>query len=83
MVKTVQKVAHKWENLAYRLLFEPGEVETIRNDTFHQSERACLEVLRRWLLGEHCSPVTWLTLLKALRECEFVTLADDLESALL
>ena len=81
-IRVIKSIAYKWEQLAYGLHFGPEEVETIRRDTFHQTEPACEEVLGHWLRGEHRTPVTWGTLIQSLKDADFTVLAGDLEAAL-
>ena len=49
----------------------------------HPQETSCTEILDHWLKGNGRTPVTWKTLLEALRDCSFMQLADDLEEALI
>jgi len=81
-VQIIKSIAYKWESVAYCFHFEPSEVRSITRDSFIEAEIACEKMLSKWLLGEHCTPVTWGTVVKCLRECEFRTLADDLEHIL-
>ena len=81
-VQIIKNIAYKWESVAYRFHFETYEVNTITRDSFNEAETACEKMLSRWLLGEHRTPVTWSTVVKCLRECEFRTLADDLDRIL-
>lgn len=81
-VQIIKSTAYKWETVAYCLLFEPSEVSTITRDSLNEAETACEKMLSKWLLGEHRTPVTWRTVMNCLRECEFRTLADDLEHIL-
>ena len=81
-VQIIKSISYKWDSVAYRFLFEPSEVRSITRDSFNEAEIACEKMLSKWLLGEHRAPVTWNTVVKCLRECEFRTLADDLEHIL-
>lgn len=77
-------MASKWEDLAYILQFSSAMVNTIKRDT-KDCTAACTAVLDQWLGGpeETRHPVNWATLIECLRDCEFNTLARDLENALL
>lgn len=51
-------------------------------ERYHNQERSCTEILDCWLKGNGCTPVNWKTLLDALRDCDLIALAHDLEVAL-
>ena len=82
-VKVVEGVAAEWEQLAYTLRFSPAVVRTVERDA-KDCTAACVEVLYRWVSGAEGTrqPVSWATLIKCLRDCDFVMLARDLENAL-
>ena len=50
--------------------------------TEHDSVAITLEILRQWLQEKGRMPVTWLTLIKCLRDTGLNVLADDIKSAL-
>ena len=81
-IRVIKSVAHQWDELAIALHFDHEEKSAIQRNTHFQVEAACEEVLGEWLNGGHRTPVTWETLLEALRDCEFIVLATNLEEAL-
>jgi len=81
-VQIIKSIAYNWESVAYCFHFEPSEVRSITRDSSNEVETACKNMLSKWLLGEHRTPVTWGTVVKCLRECQFRTLADVLEHIL-
>lgn len=80
-VQIIKNIAYKWETVAYGFHFEPSEVDSITRD-YKDVEAACEKMLSKWVLGEHRTPVAWSTVVECLRECEFQTLADNLEHIL-
>jgi len=83
-VKVIEGVAAEWEQLAYTLQFSPAVVRAVRRDTNQDCAAACEEVLYRWVSGTEgtLQPVSWVTLIECLRNCDFIGLAKDLENAL-
>ena len=53
----------------------------IDNDCHGKAEEMTLAVLERWVRGGGMS-VTWESLITALRKCELLLLADQIETAL-
>ena len=84
-VKVIEGVAAEWEQLAYTLQFSPAVVRAVQRDTNQDCAAACEEVLYRWVCGAEgtLQPVSWVTLIECLRDCDFVELARNLENALL
>ena len=83
-VNVVEEVAAKWERLACALQFSYAVVSTVRRDNNQNCVAACEKVLYQWVSGADGTrqPVNWATLIKSLRDCEFITLATDLENVL-
>ena len=82
-MKVTRKVASKWEQVAWALHVTPEEADIIKRDNPLDCVLACEKVLQHWMNEETRCPVTWRTLLDGLRESNFITLANDLEEALL
>ena len=79
----IPTVAAKWEELAYALKFDFGEVEITKKNHPLDAVGACIYVLGTWLGGEgDQGPRTWATLLKALREIGNCELADEIQHGL-
>ena len=85
-MKVIEQVSPVWEWLAYALRFNPAVVETIKLNNHYQYDRACMDMFGRWLEGKACQPVSWETLMAALRdsgERDLKKLAAVLDAALL
>lgn len=78
----VNQVAAKWRTLALvGLKLDHSVVEMIACDNTRVQDR-CTEVFSKWLNGEGCKPVSWETLVEALKDIEKSELASEVESAL-
>ena len=77
--RILAKVSAKWTRLAIALELEE-DIDSVRMNTHHQVEEACLEILKRWLSGSGRKPVTWSTFIECLDDIELGILADDLRS---
>ena len=80
-VKVRDSTAARWSNLAVQLDIPPHKIQTIERDC-KDSEHAVDKVIFNWLIGSARQPVTWRTLLEALEDAEFTTLATDLKTVL-
>ena len=84
-VKLIEQVAPFWDQLACSLHFRPAVIQAIDRD-HRKCERACMDMSTRWLEGSARQPVTWKTLIAALRDsgqCNLEKLATVLDAALL
>ena len=61
---------------------EEATIEGFLGDSQGSTKEACFKGLVYWLGGNADDPVTWETLLKALKESELKGFADDLEKEL-
>ena len=61
---------------------EEATIQGFLGDSHGSTTEACFKGLVHWLSGNADGPVTWETLLKALRESELKGFADDLEKEL-
>ena len=74
----VPRLKATWETLAIQLEVADHEIDAIRMD--HEMVRdRCYQVLKNWLNGGGRKPVTWNTLLKAIRLEGFEDFATELE----
>ena len=80
-VKIKEGVAAEWKELAIQLDFQPGTIKIIRKDN-DSCEDAFDDLMSRWLEGAGRQPVSWGTLLLALKEANFKTLASDVKGVL-
>ena len=78
----VQKVGDKWRSLLTNLGEEDATIQGFLGDSQGSTKEACFKGLVYWLEGNADRPVTWETLLKALKESEFKGFADGLEKEL-
>ena len=67
----IEQVAPRWEQLAYALHFSQAIVEAIDHDN-RKCEQACMDMFRRWLDGTARQPVSWETLMVALKDCNLM-----------
>ena len=83
-VKVIERAAAKWEEVATRLYFEHHDISRIRENCHQQTVKACRTVFIEWLEGkDYCrKPITWNTVIKALKEADLSVLAADLEGVL-
>ena len=84
-VKVIEQVAPVWEQLACSLHFDSAVIGAIDRD-HRKCEVACMDMFGRWLEGSARQPVSWETLIVALRdsgERALKKLATVLDAALL
>ena len=81
-VKVIEQAAAKWERVATRLYFGSHDICRIKKDYPNQSFEACQTVFIEWLNGKGRKPISWETLIKALKEADLSELAADLEVVL-
>ena len=79
--RVMKKGAAHWEKIATRLYFTADDICRIKKDHHQQSEGACQTVLMEWLQGKNHlrKPITWNTVINALKEADLSELAADLE----
>ena len=82
-VKTIDRVADKWERVATQLYFEHYDINRIRRDHPNDCRTACSNVFSEWLEGKGRLPTTWETLIKAFEEAELSEVAADIKVTLL
>ena len=86
-LKIYSEVAHKWNEIATRLGFEPGKIVSLRNN-FPTDHDRVMDVFRHWLenagdlpnAGDY--PRSWCGLVKLLKDVELSELAKQLHTAL-
>ena len=81
------KIAHKWRQIASRLGFEPGEIESIAAD--HRTSYCCITtVLGQWfenarnLPNANRYPKSWRGLINLLEDTELGEVAKTVNTAL-
>ena len=80
IVRIINGVASKWEELAIALGFDAPAIDCIRRDFSSDCKEACSQMLQKWIKMEYtaCKPVTWTVLIQCLQDAEFSSLAKDL-----
>ena len=83
-IRVINRIAHKWEEVATSLYFEGHEIRRIQQDFHGQSRKASREMFMEWLdgTGSHRKPITWATLIEALEEAGLSEVAKDIVSIL-
>ncbi len=82
-IDLVVEIGTDYRKLGYELLLDnEKKVENIKASEQHQVENIVDEILKEWLKGSGKTPVTWNTLVEALREAGLVLLADDVSKML-
>ena len=81
-IYVIKTVASRWEDMALRLHFDGNDIKRVKRDCLHQTKDCCRLLFTEWLEGNHCTPLTWETVIKALEEAEFTELANSLLSCL-
>ena len=82
-MKVIEQVAPFWEQLAYALHFNPAVVATVAHDNHYKCEHACMDMFGRWLNGSARQPVSWETLMVALKDCKLTRLEAELDRVLI
>ena len=83
--RIIPEIGVDWEKLALRLEFDHPVIETIKDNNSGRNERnewSCQDMLRRWLDGGACRPVTWERLVEAIRDIPRDRLATEVEELL-
>ena len=81
----IKMVMSHWERIATRLYFESYIVDAIQRDNNHSVENACRTVFTYWLGGmdQLREPISWSTVIKALKEAELSEVATKVEDILM
>ena len=82
ILRITEEVAYRAYELGIRLGLSPPRMRIISRERGDILE-ATAEVFEQWLEGRGKKPVTWMTLLQVLKECEFVNLAESVEKVLI
>ena len=82
-MRIIYAVALDWDWIAIRLHFRGDVISRIERDHKGSSVvRACQAMFSKWLEGEGRWPITWKTLIEALKEAGFSELASEVETVL-
>ena len=86
-LRIYSKIAHRWRQIATRLGFELGEIESVE-ENHHRNESRITAVLRRWfenarsLRNAGRYPKSWQGLINLLEDAELGEVAEELKKAL-
>ena len=82
----MDEIAAKWKRFGLCLKFSPSSLNNIESTCRGDVEACVNRLLTLWLEGHvqdvSQAPITWETLLEALRDSRLVRLADDLTDLL-
>ena len=82
VVNVIRAVAPCWENFALCLEMERNMIDIWKRDT-NEVEDAARKLFSHWLDGNGRSPISWRTLIQALREAGLRVIAADVERILI
>ena len=84
LLQIPQGVGANYFNFGILLLNDKAgsRIESIKINCLGKPEKIAREILQDWLLGRGLKPVTWETLIKALRDSNLSALADEVQQKL-
>ena len=86
-LRVYSKIAHKWRQIATRLGFELGEIESVEENC-HRNDSCITAMFRRWfenvrsLPNAGSYPKSWQGLINLLEDAELGEVAEELRKAL-
>ena len=86
-LRIYSKIAHRWRQIATRLGFELGEIESVE-ENHHRNDSRITAVLRRWfenarnLSNANRYPKSWQGLINLLEDAELGEVAEEMKKAL-
>ena len=86
-LRVYSKIAHKWRQIASRLGFELGEIESVE-ENYHRNDSRITAVLKRWfenarsLPNARRYPKSWQGLINLLEDAELGEVAEELRRTL-
>ena len=81
----IRHIALEWQSIGLELDIEVSVLQIIEEDNPRSVERCCRTMFTRWLAcdeGTGGEPRVWRTVLKALKNAEYMTLVGDVERTL-
>lgn len=81
VVNVIREVAPSWETFALYLMMERNMINIWKTDT-NQVEDAARKLFGHWLDGNGRQPISWKTLIQALRENDLPIIATEVEEIL-
>ena len=86
-LRIYSKIAHKWRQIATRLGFELGEIESVE-ENHQRNDSRITAVLRRWfenaknLANANRYPKSWQGLINLLEDVELGEVAEEVKRAI-
>ena len=86
-LRIYSKVAHQWRNIATKLGFEPGEIESVE-ENYHRDDIRITAVFKKWfdnaksLPNASRYPKSWDRLIMLLDDAKLGEVAEELKKAL-
>lgn len=83
-VEIIKSVASEWQKICVQMDFDPAgnTLELITQAERGNPVPCCMSVFRHWLKGNGLQPITWNTLLRILKRCGYLRLAEKVKAAL-
>jgi hypothetical protein len=81
VVNVIRAVAPSWENFALYLTMERNMIDIWKRDA-NQAEEAARTLFGHWLDGNGRKPISWKTLIQALRDNHLSNIATQVEEIL-
>ena len=82
VVNVIREVAPFWENFSLSLEMDKSMILIWRKAHAGQVEEATRVLLSHWLSGNGRQPISWTTLIQALRETDLPVIAANVEEIL-
>ena len=81
-VKIIESVAINWRKVGTQLNFDRAgnQLDIIEKQKSNDPVACCEAMFQHWLKGTGVKPVTWKKLIEILKDCEHVTLAEQVEA---
>ena len=81
VVNIIRAIAPSWEKFALYLMMDRNMIDIWKRDAY-QVEDAAMKLFGHWLDGNGRQPISWKTLIQALRENDLPIIATDVEEIL-
>ena len=77
-MRVMDVISGHWSFTAIALGFDEYSIDKIKSSSQNQAREACRMMMMEWLKGARRTPVTWETLVHALRDAELADSAEQL-----
>jgi len=84
-VKIIETVAKDWRKVGSQLNFDRvgNQLDIIERQKSNNPVACCEAMFQHWLNGNGVKPITWNKLIDILKDCECITLAEQVQRALM